>query len=82
MPDLEQALTRPVTRIEFEIAGDGFRWIIFDAAGEPTFELDADPDQLAELLEASGVIVQMQLGVLPEFLREERQAHRSTPSAN
>lgn len=83
MKDLEQALTRPVTRIEFEIAGAGVRWNLFDG-DERTFSLEADADQLDELLEASGVIVQTQLGVMPAFLQEELRAHHDArqPSPN
>jgi hypothetical protein len=83
MLDLEEALRRSVTKITVEIMEGGFRWSLFDGV-QCTFTTKAESDQIAAMLTATGVIMQIQLGIVPQFLRDEIRHHRDAqrPSLN
>lgn len=83
MSQLSEALRRKVTKISIEPAGDEFRWSLYD--GEHcTFSAAAATDQVPSMLDATRIILQTQLGVMPQELATEAAIVRSIvkPSGN
>jgi hypothetical protein len=83
MTELEQALELGVTKITIELHKDGFRWSLFRRV-RCTFTMVAAGDQVQPMLESTGIILETQLGLVPQCIRDALRATCSAlrPSLN